>query len=97
MKNKTLNYWSKLLSLILSFFGIIVGSFACVYGPPDNSEEMRKINDLKVEIENLQQKFYNIESEKGSLQKDIVNSQAKIRMLNKEKDSLTILLEEFDK
>jgi hypothetical protein len=97
MKNKILSNWGKLLSSVLSFFGIVVGSFACAYGVPYGEEGLRQLYDLEAEINNLQQKLYNVESEKADIQKDIANRHERIKMLNHEKDSLTILLQEFDK
>ena len=98
MKNKIINRWGIIISSVLSFFGIFVGSFACVYGPPGGSEEeYYKLNQLKAEVEDLQKKLNDKEFLRGKFEKDIANYESKIKALERERDSLMILLKEFDK
>ena len=50
------------LAWILSILGISVGNFGCVaYGPPDNYEEIQRLNDVREEVRNLESRA-NIES-----------------------------------
>jgi hypothetical protein len=98
MKNKILKRWSILISSVLSFSGIFIGSFACVYGPPGGSEEdFYRMNLLKEEVQKLQDKLNKEESEKSIIQRDLAKYDYEIKKLQREKDSLLILIEIIDK
>lgn len=93
-----LKKWVLFLTWILSVFGISTGNFGCAaYGPPGGEEEIRQLNDLKSEVEQLQSELNKKETEKTDIQKHKANSDEKIRKLEREADSLKILLNEFDK
>lgn len=96
MKNKFLNRWSIIIISMLSFFGIFVGSFACGY-TPGYDEECDNLRQLKKEVWELQNKLDNKMLEKTHLQKDITKYDNDIKFLKMEKDSLLILINEFDK
>jgi septal ring factor EnvC (AmiA/AmiB activator) len=97
MKNKILNRWSIIISSVLSFFGIFIGSFACVYGPQISDEGIKQLYDLKAEVEQLQDKLHKKETEKSSIQRDLVKYEEQMNLLQREKDSLLILIDKFDK
>ena len=97
MKNKILKHWSIIFSSALSFLGILVGSFACAYGPPGGEEGQYELNNLKDEVEELQHKLSVKESEKSKIRKDIAKYEEQIKLLQREKDSLLILIDKFDK
>jgi len=98
MKNKILKRWSIIISFVFSFCGIFIGSFSCAYGPPGGSEEdLYRMSQLKEEVQKLQNKLNKEESEKLNIQKDLAKYDYEIKKLQREKDSLMILIEEYDR
>lgn len=105
MSNKTTNFvkykllksLSIFLSWILSVFGISVGHFGCaVYGPPDEYESYKQLNDLQHEVFKLQN---DLEKEKNEIKKikiKIEDAKRKNKTLEAEKDSINSLLQEFN-
>lgn len=97
MKNKTKKLFCLSIGWLLSLFGITVGNISCAYGPACDEELMKKRADLEAEIEAINQKVHTKENETYDLMKGVNDNNHKIKFLEHERDSLKILLENFEK
>lgn len=97
MKNKTKKLFCLSIGWLLSLFGITVGNISCTYGPACDEELMKKKYDLEAEIEVINQKVHEKQNEINDLQKGISKNDQKKKDLERERDSLKILLENFEK
>ena len=97
MKNRTRKLFCISIGWLLSLFGISVGNISCTYGTACDEEIMKKKYDLEAEIEGINKKVQTKEDEINALMKGISNNDQKIKYLKQERDSLKILLENFEK
>lgn len=97
MKNKTKKLFCLSIGWLLSLFGITVGNISCAYGPACDEELMKKKYDLEAEVEAINQKVRTKEMEISELMKGVAKNDEKIKFLEQERDSLKILLENFEK
>jgi hypothetical protein len=97
MKNKVNKFFCYLTGWLLTLLGITISNVSCVYGPGYDEEQFHKMNQLEEEVLNLEKKVEKIKDEKFSLMKNIVDNDSKIKYLEQERDSLKILLENFEK
>jgi|WetSurMetagenome_2_1015567.scaffolds.fasta_scaffold04823_5 hypothetical protein len=97
-KNKLLIKCSYLLAWLLSFLGISVGVFGCVaYGPAGDNEQIKQLNDLKEESIVLERKNKNTAKEIQKLEKDVEKKEKAVKKLQEEKDTLEIILQNYEK
>jgi hypothetical protein len=97
-KNKILIKWRYILAWLLSIFGISVGVFGCVaYGPAGDNEQIKQLNDLKEESIVLERKNKSTEKELQKLEKDVEKKEKAVKNLQEEKDTLIILLQNYEK
>ncbi len=96
MRNKLKKLFCLSIGWILSLFGIAVGNISCAYGPACNEEQMRIMYDLQAEHDEIISKVRAKENEINDLMKNVTNNEHKIKILEQEKDSLKLLLENFE-
>jgi hypothetical protein len=97
MKNSIKKYLCYSTGWLLSVFGIVAGNISCVYGPAFDEEEFHRVRQMETEVKKLEWQVKLIEDEKYRLMKDVVRNDDKIKYLKQERDSLKILLENFEK
>ncbi|MCX6165010.1 MAG: hypothetical protein NTU73_09175 [Ignavibacteriae bacterium] len=97
MKNKTRKFFCLSIGWMLTLFGITVGNVSCVYGPAYDEDQMKKLNQLEADVEEIRQKVWTKEMEVLDLKKEAAKNEQKIKYLEQEKDSLKLLLENFEK
>lgn len=97
MKNKIKKYFCISIAWLLSMFGVTVGNVSCVYGPAYDEEQLKKLNQLEAEVDEINQKIRTKDNEVIALQKEITKNDEKIKYLKQERDSLKLLLENFEK
>lgn len=87
-----------ILSWILSLLGVSVGYYGCsVYGPAGDNDEIRQLNDLKKEAIKIERTNKNTEKEIQKLEKDVEKKEEALKKLQKEKDTLEIILQNYEK
>jgi|WetSurMetagenome_2_1015567.scaffolds.fasta_scaffold04823_4 hypothetical protein len=96
MKNKINKFICYLTGWLLTLFGITIGNISCVYGPAYDEEQFHKMKQLEEEVLNLEKKMEKIRDEKFNLMRDINKNENNIKYLERERDSLKILLENFE-
>lgn len=87
-----------ILSWLLSLSGVSVGYYGCsVYGPAGDNEEIRQLNDFKKEAIKVERINKNTEKEILILEKNVEKKEESLKKLQKEKDTLEILLQNYEK
>lgn len=95
---KFLKKCAVILSWLLSLLGVSVGYYGCsVYGPAGDNEEIRQLNDLKKEAIDVERMNKNTEKEIFKLEKDVKKKEEALKKLQNEKDTLEILIQNYEK